>query len=257
MKGIARRFLPVPARRRLTSWWGRARRGRVSFGDLRRLSPLSRDFGFDRGLPVDRYYIEGFLELSKEAIRGRVLEVGTAMYTRRFGGGRVASCEVLHVSERKPDVTVIGDLTDTGLELEEASFDCVILTQVLQFIFDAPAALRTVYRLLRPGGELLLSVAGISPASRYDVAHWGEYWRFTSSSVATSSRRPRSCSACRPTSSSRRSSTTGIRTTRSSSPLAYGSRRERAERGGAMAPAREAATSGPTDPLPADLSGSE
>jgi SAM-dependent methyltransferase len=144
---------------------------------------LSREFGFDRGTPVDRYFIERFLEHSAEAIRGRVLEVGTSMYTRRFGGGRVSSCEVLHLSERKPEVTVIGDLTATDLELEEASFDCVILTQVLQFIFDARAALRTVHRLLRPGGELLLTAAAISPASRYDAERWGEYWRFTSQSI--------------------------------------------------------------------------
>ena len=40
---------------------GRVPFGSVRFGDLRRLSPISRHFGFDRGTPIDRYYIEGFL----------------------------------------------------------------------------------------------------------------------------------------------------------------------------------------------------
>jgi SAM-dependent methyltransferase len=183
MRRGLRQLLPLPARRRLAGWWNRARRRRVDFGDLRRLTPLSREFGFDRGLPIDRYYIEGFLERNAEAIRGRVLEVGTAAYTKRFGGARVTSSEVLHVSETKPDVTLIGDLTDDQLAIPDADFDCVILTQVLQFVFDVPAALRTVHRLLRPGGELLVTAAAVSPTSRYDAERWGEHWRFTSGSI--------------------------------------------------------------------------
>jgi hypothetical protein len=33
----------------------------VDFGDLREQSPLSTKFGFDRGVPVDRFYIAEFL----------------------------------------------------------------------------------------------------------------------------------------------------------------------------------------------------
>jgi SAM-dependent methyltransferase len=183
IRALAAGILPRKARRKLMAALRRARRGRVDFGDLRRLTPLSSEFGFDRGTPVDRYYIEGFLESNADAIRGRVLEIGTSMYTRRFGGDRVVSSEVLHVSEDKPEVTRIGDLTDPDLAIADAEFDCVILTQVLQFIFETGAALRTAHRVLRPGGDLLLTVAGMAPASRYDVERWGEYWRFTSQSV--------------------------------------------------------------------------
>jgi SAM-dependent methyltransferase len=105
------------------------------------------------------------------------------MYTRRFGGDRVTSSEVLHVQEWKPGVTLIGDLADPSLELEDEHYDCIILTQVLHFVFDVAAALRTVNRLLRPGGVLLLTEAGITPTSRYDSERWGEYWRFTSQSI--------------------------------------------------------------------------
>jgi SAM-dependent methyltransferase len=180
---VFRRMIPLSLRRKLGAAWAEVRRGKVDLGDLRRLSPLSREFGFDRGQPIDRHYIERFLETNAEVIRGDVLEVGTSMYSRRFGGPQVSSVEVLHASEEKPEVTRIGDLTDPDLPIADASFDCVILTQVLQFIFDAPAALRTVHRLLRPGGVLLLTVAGLSPASRYDMDRWGEYWRFTSAAV--------------------------------------------------------------------------
>jgi len=45
---------------------------RLRFGDLHRLSPFSRQFGFDRGTQVDRFYIESFLSRSEADIRGRV-----------------------------------------------------------------------------------------------------------------------------------------------------------------------------------------
>src|SRR5450755_3790753 len=54
-------------------------------GTLRRTTPLSDEHGFDRGTPVDRYYIEGFLEEHRQDIRGRVLEVRDSGYTDRFG----------------------------------------------------------------------------------------------------------------------------------------------------------------------------
>src|SRR5688572_7108759 len=57
--------------------------GQVRFGDLRRTTPTASDFGFARGGPVDRYYIESFLNKPRARIGGRVLEVGDDTYTRR------------------------------------------------------------------------------------------------------------------------------------------------------------------------------
>ena len=97
--GIRRRIaavLPGRLRERLLS--GRERVpavGRVRFGDLHRLTPISQCFGFDRGLPVDRYYIERFLARHASEIVGRVLEIGDDTYTRRFGGSRVSRSDVL------------------------------------------------------------------------------------------------------------------------------------------------------------------
>lgn len=59
--------------------------------------PLTSDWGFSRGLPVDRPYIEAFLERHAADIRGRVLEVGDDSYTRRFGGERVTQRDVLDI----------------------------------------------------------------------------------------------------------------------------------------------------------------
>jgi len=160
-------------------WFGRrdAEHRPVSLGDLGRLEPFSRDFGFDRGRPVDRSYIESFLERHAADVRGRVLEVGDDAYTRRFGGERVTRADVLHVHADNARATFVDDLA-SGATLPTAAFDCIVLTQTLQYVFDLSAAVRTLARILAPGGVLLATVPGISQLSRDE---WAEtwYWSFT------------------------------------------------------------------------------
>ena len=84
--------------------------------------------------------------------------------------------------EDRPQVTIIGDLTHAD-HIPADSFDCIILTQTLQVIYDVPAALRTVYRSLKPGGVALVTIPGISQISRYDMDRWGHYWSFTTCSA--------------------------------------------------------------------------
>ena len=113
--------------------------GEVSFGSLGRSTPISRDFGYDRGQPVDRYYIEQFLASHAEDIRERVLEIGDNYYTYKLGGNRVTRSDVLHIKEGNPKATLITDLARAD-QLSAESFDCVILVQTLQFIYDFHAA---------------------------------------------------------------------------------------------------------------------
>ena len=154
-----------------------ARPERVHFGSLRRLEPVSREFGFDRGLPVDRYYIEAFLGRHAADVRGRVLEVGDDAYTRRFGDGRVTRRDVLHVDAGNPQATIVADLA-TGDAIPGDAFDCVILTQTLHLVYDVRAALATLRRILRPGGTLLATFPGLSQLS-CDVWRDTWYWGFT------------------------------------------------------------------------------
>jgi SAM-dependent methyltransferase len=158
--------------------------GGIAYGDLRRLTPISPVFGLDRSLPViDRYYIEGFLAGHAADIRGRVLEIGDAAYTRRFGGDRVTRSDVLHFVAGNPEATIIADLTRAD-HIPSDSFDCIILTQTLQMILDVPAALYHLHRVLKPGGVVLATSHGISRIARREgIDPWGEYWRFTAQST--------------------------------------------------------------------------
>ena len=104
--------------------------GSVDFGGLRRLSPISAIFGKDRDLlTIERYYIEEFLAANATDIRGRVLEVGDASYTRRFGGDGVTQVDVLHAASGNPQATIVADLA-RGDSLPTAAFDCAICQDV-------------------------------------------------------------------------------------------------------------------------------
>jgi len=152
------------------------------FDGKERLQPVSRVFGLDRGQSIARYYIEQFLRQNAAYIRGRVLEVGDPRYTLQFGKDRVTSSEVVHVHSGNPQATIVGDLA-TGQGIPGGAFDCIILTQTLQFIYDVNAAIANSYAALASGGTLLATGTGISQISRYDMDRWGDYWRFTDASI--------------------------------------------------------------------------
>jgi SAM-dependent methyltransferase len=154
----------------------------VRFGSLRRVTPISETFGYDRGLPIDRYYIERFLQEHSGTIRGRVLEVGDSTYTSRFGNDEaVERADILDVRADNPRATIVGDLTEPDRFSADA-FDCVICTQTLPYIYDVHTAVRTLHRILRPGGTVLATVTSVSRVWTKGDRLYGDYWRFTSRS---------------------------------------------------------------------------
>lgn len=179
LKQAVKWLVPPVVYRPLLDWLRRPSHRRIRWGNLRRLTPVSRLFGFDRGQCIDRYYIESFLALHADDIRGHVLEIGDDAYTRRFGGERVTSSDVLHAVPGNSQATLVGDLS-TGQGIPQEAFDCMILTQVFPFIYDVKSAIVNCYSALKPGGVLLATFPGISQISRYDMDRWGDYWRFTS-----------------------------------------------------------------------------
>ncbi len=139
---------------------------------------MSRDWGYDRGLPIDRHYIEAFVGRHSADISGRVMEIGDDDLTRRFGGAAVICADVLNVALGDPKTTLVGDLS-SGDGLPSDRFDCIIFTETLHLLYDFRAGLRTLHRMLKPGGVLLATFPGITKIGRPD--DWGTswYWSFT------------------------------------------------------------------------------
>src|SRR3954451_7688232 len=149
-------------------------------GSIRRTTPLSPTWGHDRGTPIDRYYIEQFLDHNRQDIHGRVLEIKDSSYTDRFGAG-VELSDVLDVDPSNPRATIVADLSRAD-QIPSDRYDCFVLTQTLQLIYDLNGAITHAARILRPGGVLLATLPGISRVERaYAEA---DYWRFTSASGA-------------------------------------------------------------------------
>jgi SAM-dependent methyltransferase len=146
-------------------------------GGDNRATPIARDWGFSRGTPVDRYYINGFLESCAADVRGDVLDVQEADNARRIGGDRVARVDVVDVDANNARATVVADLR-CAPNVPSGSYDCIVLTQTLHLVDDMPAVVAECARLLRPGGVLLATMPCASRmANDYGPAH--DHWRVT------------------------------------------------------------------------------
>ncbi|MGA3165542.1 MAG: methyltransferase domain-containing protein [Terriglobia bacterium] len=188
-KDLVKAILPPPLRRWLRSqqlhgqrFFGRFRSD-ANLGSLRRTIPVSStDFGGSRGQIIDRYYIEKFLAEHAGDVRGHVLDFCDDSYARRFGGAKATKVDVLHLTEGNLQATIVADLA-RGEAIPSDTFDCIICTQVLLLIYEVQAAVRTLYRILKPGGVVLVTAPGIQKISRGDMNISGDYWRFTTLSL--------------------------------------------------------------------------
>ena len=173
----ARRRLAADPRRR--AWWHRLRHPSL-LAARRSTEPLSPNWGFERGTPVDRYYIERFLERHRVDVRGRVLEVKDDGYTRRYGTG-VERADVLDIDASNPRATVVADIAAAD-GIPDGAYDCFVLTQTLHLVYDVAAAARNAHRALAPGGVLLATVPALSRMCG-DPETYPDYWRFTAPSA--------------------------------------------------------------------------
>jgi SAM-dependent methyltransferase len=180
-----RRAVPAPvrraARRRGLAAWPPRRT--IRFGSLRRTKPISSDFGFDRGTPVDRYYIEAFLLEHARDLSGRVLEIGDDRYATAFGRDGLDSVSVLNLVATGAMNEIVDDLAHPR-HLRPNSFDCVICVQTLHLVYELKTAIETLADILRPDGVLLATVPGISKISSERGEPWQDHWRLTCASAS-------------------------------------------------------------------------
>ena len=143
--------------------------------------PISHLFGCDRGTPIDRYYIDKFISENKSKITGVCCEIAEDTYCKTWGHDIVRQ-EILHYDNTNTAATIVGDLTKHDT-IPTNLVDCFVCTQTFNFIYDVKSAFLGAYQMIKPGGILLATVAGLSQISRYDMERWGDYWRFTDLSL--------------------------------------------------------------------------
>ncbi|MCA9298902.1 MAG: methyltransferase domain-containing protein, partial [Phycisphaerales bacterium] len=145
------------------------------------LDPISPMVGNDRGTPIDRYFIDRFIEKNAHLVRGRVLEVKDRSYVDRFGGDRVTEVDVVDVIEN-PNANILADIRDLA-PIADDTYDCLIITQVLQYVDDLDAAIATMKRVLEPGGSMLVTVPTMGKLDGQDDDVVGHFWRLSSDSA--------------------------------------------------------------------------
>ncbi len=144
----------------------------------KKLTPLSKKYGMNRGTPVDRYYIGKFLSEHKNDIRGVCLEIRDNRYGQEYEN-RIKKLDVLDIDTDNNNANLHDDLRSLN-KIPENTYDCIILTQVLQYIDDTASAIKECRRILKPGGAMLITVPIMS---RLDPK-MPEYWRFTPEGLA-------------------------------------------------------------------------
>ncbi|QQS07885.1 MAG: methyltransferase domain-containing protein [Phycisphaerales bacterium] len=140
--------------------------------------PISPLVGTDRGTPIDRRYIEQFLERYKSDIKGRVLEIKDPDYTRQFGGQNVTHSDVLDIATSNTLANIHDDIK-TMHSIADETYDCFICTQTLQYIDDLDGAIRNMKRVLKPGGVMLVTLPTLGKIDGQEENIPGHYWRLT------------------------------------------------------------------------------
>jgi SAM-dependent methyltransferase len=114
-------------------------------------------------------------------VKGDCLEVLNNGYTKKNGGTKVTKSDILDIDTNNKHATIIGDLRKLD-SIQNDTYDCVILTQVLQYIDDLDSSIRESHRILKKGGTLLVTLPSVS---RIDplTGIAGDFWRFTEASA--------------------------------------------------------------------------
>ena len=143
------------------------------WGNLRRLQPFSMKFGWDRGSPIDRYYVDRFFERHRSYITGDVLEIDRSIYTRRYGH----DLRIIQAFDIDPDCedTLRCDLAHSENVLSTEAYDCLLMPCSLSFLRELEPSLRNALRVLKPGGVILANAAGLLRIDKVSL----DLWRFS------------------------------------------------------------------------------
>jgi SAM-dependent methyltransferase len=153
-------------------------RGIPRWGNLRRTRPFSDNFGFDRGTPIDRYYLHHFLHRHRAHITGRVLEIQNSDYTKRFGHDLLET----HTIDVNPAFrpTYHCDLARIDGCVPDGHYDCFLLPNTLSVLHDIEPCLSNAARIVRPGGVILATAAALVPLTGDMPNYWhlsADGWR--------------------------------------------------------------------------------
>ena len=151
------------------------------------------------GHVTQAWRIERILDFTRE-VRGRFLELGCfdgfiAEKVLQQGGKEVIGVDrlerALECAAGRGVETRLADLDDVPLDFPDQHFDCVLMGEVLDYLYDPDAMMEEIRRMLKPGGKLIVTVPNLtglgnrmlallgSPPYGLEVRpSQGGYWRY-------------------------------------------------------------------------------
>ncbi|MGH7599898.1 MAG: methyltransferase domain-containing protein [bacterium] len=149
--------------------------------------------------PAQAWRVERILKFTKE-IQGKVLDVGcfVGILSERIvqqGGKELIGMDrlekALELAAARGIQTALADLDEAVFDFPDNHFDCVVAGEVLDYVFDPDAVLEEIYRVLKPGGKLIISVPNLAsfgnrllvllgwhPFGQEVRPRQGGYWRY-------------------------------------------------------------------------------
>jgi SAM-dependent methyltransferase len=128
---------------------------------------LSKSVGRVLSAKLTRVTLDRFIAAHATSLRTLDIGAQNGPYAAHFP--RRVALDI----QRGAGVQIIGDAQALGIR--DASFDVVLCTEVLEHIPDPQRAIDEMFRVLVPGGQLLLTTRFLFPI--HDAPH--DYFRFT------------------------------------------------------------------------------
>ena len=145
---------------------------------LKSIKIYSEKFGFDRGTPIDRYYINTFLEnLKLENSFNRSLEFGEIHYSDRFKVKEKYFLSHPAYETRAISSKQISFDLNSAHNYDGIKFDLILSTNVINFTKNPFVSIKHHMDMLNSGGTLVLTASASMPISKFDAERWGDYWR--------------------------------------------------------------------------------
>jgi SAM-dependent methyltransferase len=143
----------------------------------RRILPVSTDFGWSRGTPVGRFYVNDFVAEKAKGLSGIILEFGEPRYRHYFSN--VEQYKVVDVVAG-PHVDFVCDIHNVS-SMPQAFFDVIVCTQVLEHVERPEDALRELRKLLKKDGRLICTVPFLAHIHYVPT----DYYRFSIDAITS------------------------------------------------------------------------
>jgi SAM-dependent methyltransferase len=119
-----------------------------------------------------RNFLEKYLKEELPKLGGSVLDIGSS--SRRYDWLLKQKPIAIDIKENKEKQVEFGNVNN--LQFSDSSFDNIICLEVFEYLTTPKKAISEIYRVLRPGGTLVLSCPFMYKAHQDQLRYTDDFW---------------------------------------------------------------------------------